>query len=73
MYYYRTPVGTFLIVERLGRWHVIFNDESLGSYATPQQAADDLVGGHTFSVGKGIDASKLGMSSDVGEWQKGTP
>jgi hypothetical protein len=73
MYYYHTPVGTFLIAERLGRWHVIFDDKSLGSYATSQQAADDLAGGHTFSPGRGIDTAKLDIPHDIGEWNKGTP
>jgi hypothetical protein len=73
MYYHRTAVGTFLIVERAGRWHILFKDESLGSYATPRQAADDLAGGHTFSPGKSIDTSKLGVPDDIGEWQTGKP
>jgi hypothetical protein len=73
MYYYRTRVGVFLIVDRSGRWHVIFDGESLGSYANPRQAADDLAGGHTFSAGSGIDTSQLGIPGDIGEWQTGTP
>ena len=73
MYYHRTAVGTFLIVERFERWHVLFEDESLGSYANARQAVDDLAGGHTFSPGKGIDTSKLGIPCDIGEWQRGTP
>jgi len=72
-YYYSTRVGTFLIAERSGRWHVVFDDESLGSYATPEQAADDLAGGHTFSAGRGIDTSTLGIPADIGEWKRGLP
>ena len=52
MYYHRTAVGTFLIVERFERWHVLFEDERLGSYANAWQAVEDLAGGHTFSPGK---------------------
>ena len=55
--YYRTSAGIFLITEQLGRWHIIFEDESLGGYVTPRQAADDLAGGYTFSPGPGIDTS----------------
>lgn len=73
MYSRHTSVGTFLIVERSGRWHVLFKDESLGSYANPRQAADDLAGGHTFSAGHGIDTSKLGIPRDIEEWEKGNP
>jgi hypothetical protein len=28
-----------------GRFHPVYDDESLGGYATPQQAAEDLAGG----------------------------
>lgn len=70
MYKHKTAVGTFLIAERLGRWHIIFKDESLGNYATPQQAADDLAGGHTFSPGTGIDTSTLDIPSDIKEWDR---
>ena len=73
MYYHSTAAGTFQIVERSGRWHILFKDESLGSYATPRKAVDDLAGGHTFSSGKGIDTSKLGIPDDIGEWQTGEP
>lgn len=72
MYYYRTSAGTFQIAERARRWHVIFRDESLGSYAMPQQAADDLAGGHTFSPGPGIDTAKLSIPSDLAEWENGS-
>ena len=73
MYYHQTRVGTFSIVERSGRWHVIFKGESLGSYVSPRQAADDLAGGHTFSPGIGIDTSKLDIPGDLEEWEKGSP
>lgn len=73
MYYHHTSIGTFLIVERSGRWHVIYEDESLGSYVNPRQAADDLAGGHTFSPSTGIDTSKLDIPRDLEEWEKGSP
>ena len=73
MYYYPTPVGTFVIAERFGRWHDIFDGESLGSYANPRQAADDVAGGHTFSAGPGIDTAELGIPGDIGEWKTGIP
>ncbi len=67
MYYHRTSVANFLIVERSGRWHAIYNDESLGNYVSPCQAAEDLAGGHTFSPGPGIDTSKLGIPRNLEE------
>ena len=73
MYYYETKVGTFSIVEREGRWLVMFKGESLGSYAQAHQAADDLAGGHTFSAGPGIDTAKLGIPRYLNEWARSKP
>jgi len=73
MYYYATRVGVFRIVQHLERWHVMFLDENLGSYSTPQQAADDLAGGHTFSAGPGIDSAELKIPRDISEWSRGAP
>jgi hypothetical protein len=44
--------------------------ESLGSYSNPQQAADDLAGGHTFSISSGVDTATLGIPDDLGEWER---
>ena len=56
--------------EKDGRYHVLFENDSLGSYATPAQAADDLSGGHTDSVQSGIDTSTLGISDDIADWDR---
>lgn len=69
MYIFRTKAGVFSIVNKKDRWHIIYQDEDLGSYKTPQMAADDLSGGHTFSPSNGIDPSELGISEDIGEWE----
>ncbi len=68
MYSYQTKIGVFYIVHRNGRWHAMCQDENLGSYFTPQHAADDLAGGHTFSLSNGADTSTLGIPEDVSEW-----
>jgi len=47
-YYYTTKAGPFYIVKQGEYYVVVFDDESLGSYSTPQQALDDLCSGHTF-------------------------
>jgi hypothetical protein len=46
----------------------MYGDEGLGSYMTPQQAADDLSGGHTFTPSCG-DTAKLDIPEDIGEWE----
>jgi hypothetical protein len=45
-------------------------EDGLGSYLTPQQARDDLVGGHTFSPSNGCDTSKLGLPEELSGWSK---
>ncbi len=70
LFMFKTRVGNFYIGESEGRFHPIFNDESLGSYSTAQQAAEDLAGGHTFSLPRGIDSSKLGIPFDLSEWER---
>lgn len=69
-----TRVGVFYIARSDdGRFHPVFNGESLGSYARAQQAVDDLAGGHTFSCmhdGRRVDRSQLGIPEDVTEWER---
>jgi hypothetical protein len=66
---HRTKVGTFSIRNTQGRWHALFEDDSLGSYATPDQAVGDPVGGHTFLPSNGVDPSTLGLPDDLAEWE----
>ena len=68
-YWCRTRAGTFYIRQINGRWHPVFEDESLGAYGSPQYAVDDLVGGHTFTPSSGVDTSELGIPDDIGEWE----
>ncbi|MDP6117048.1 MAG: hypothetical protein QGG53_34730 [Planctomycetota bacterium] len=71
LYSYETTAGTFYIGQsRDGRFHPIFDDESLGSYAHEWQAAEDLAGGHTFSASGVSDTSTLGIPDDLGEWER---
>ncbi|MCL1985468.1 MAG: hypothetical protein FWG59_03370 [Betaproteobacteria bacterium] len=40
---YKTDVGTFTIApDRSGYWTLFIGSEGLGSYATPEMAADDV-------------------------------
>ena len=71
---FNTRVGTFYIGQSDdGRFHPIYDDESLGSYSDILQAIDDLVNDATFSVsdqrnGKTLDTSKLGIPEDPKDW-----
>jgi len=68
LYSWKTRIGTFYIAEQGGRFHPVYCDEPLGSYATAQQAAEDLAGGHTFSITSGIDTATLRIPHDLGDW-----
>jgi hypothetical protein len=70
LYAYKTKVGVFYIMEREGRFHPVFKEQSLGIYLTPQQAVDDLVGGRTISLPGGIDTTTLGIPPDLGDWER---
>jgi len=70
IYKFETKIGSFYIGEQDGRYHPIFDGESLGSYAYDWQAVEDLAGGHTFSISTGIDTSTLGIPCELGEWEK---
>jgi hypothetical protein len=64
---FRTPHGAFRVVPSAGRYTAAFEEESLGSYFTAEQALDDLVGGSTVwpSVG---DPREFGLPDDLSEW-----
>jgi len=68
MWYYKTSFGTVKIVPYQGYYHVILDDENLGSYSTPQQAVDDAAGGYTFTPSSGIDLDEIGLPEDLEDW-----
>lgn len=51
-----------------GRFHVIYDGCSLGSYHRPEAAIEDAAGGHTFSPPDGTNLASLGLSGDIGDW-----
>jgi hypothetical protein len=70
LYVHKTAVGAFYIAEQDGRFHPVFRDESLGSYATTQQAVDNLTGGHTLNAIDGLDTAALGLPNLVQQWAR---
>ena len=73
---FRTRVGTFYVGQSPdGRFHPIFDEESLGSYAEVWQATDDLANNATFSVlhpetADLLDTSELGIPENPKEWNR---
>lgn len=72
-FFCRTSRGTFWIVFKPNRGWVIWfdSDELDGPFRTAQHAVDVLVGGHTPWPSGGFDPSRLGMPSDIGDWERG--
>lgn len=70
LYRWNTLIGPFFIAEHEGRYHVVFDGESIGGYATPEQAADDVAGGHSFSIRSNVDPATLGIPDRLAEWHR---
>jgi hypothetical protein len=67
---HQTRRGPVTIVPIQGRWCIVYDDENLGSYHSPMAAADDAAGGHTFTPSNGVDLGSLGLSDDLGDWER---
>jgi len=73
---YHTNIGIFYIGQSLDeRFHPIFNDEDLGSYAEAWQATEDLANDNIFSVlhpetGDLLDILEYEIPEDPSEWEK---
>lgn len=70
-FYYRSHVGMMKIVPlRDGRWALCINDEALGSYHSPDAAADDV---YTQNTGHfGWDSGPIPMTPlDLSDWERG--
>lgn len=66
---HKTKRGTAFIGRSAdGRYHPMWQDESLGSYHNITGAVEDMAGGHVFTPSDGTDTGSLGLSSDPGDW-----
>lgn len=65
-----TTAGVFYIAEYQGRFHPVYAGESPGSYARPEQAAEDLAGGTHSRRANGIDTARLDIPEDFSEWER---
>ena len=64
-----TRRGVFRIAPVKGRFHVLFEDENLGSYQSPTAALEHLITGGTFLPSRGADPAKVGLPNDLSEWE----
>jgi len=71
---YPTNIGIFDIGQSDDKkYHVIFDDTSLGSFTSIQDAVDNLITNKTSAVidpntNKKVDTSNLGIPKDYTEW-----
>ncbi len=73
IYYYKwtTRLGPIsLIPEPNGRYKVMIEDECMGSYHSPEAAAEDVAGDHLGSTPFNVDLDRLGISGDLGDWSR---
>ena len=62
-----TRQGNWYIRLEAGRFHPVYEDEWLGSYATPFQAFEDLLGGYTSWPSCG-DPSACRLPEEMDDW-----
>ncbi len=72
LFYFQTTAGLAEIRFVNGRYDVYFEDEGLGSYHSPQHAAEDISRGSTFSHSSGVDLSGLNIPADPLDWHRRT-
>jgi hypothetical protein len=64
---FATRAGHFMLIQADGKWQAIFEDEVLGSFDTPQRAAELLVSGGTDLPSVG-DPAQFGVSANLSDW-----
>jgi len=69
LYVCQTRIGPFFIAYLKGQYSVIFENESLARYSTPEQAAQHISGRDHFLVGGGIDTKWLGIPANLHFWE----
>ena len=69
LYVYQTRIGPFFIAYSKGRYSAVFENESLGSYATVEHAAQHLARRDGFVVAGGVNTSTLGIPPNLRFWE----
>lgn len=69
LYGFLTAQGPIFIGQSTdGRYHPVWNGQSLGPYPSPVAAIDDVSRGRTYSPSDGTALEELRISSDIGFW-----
>lgn len=69
-WYYKTKKGIFYIAPMNdGKFHIIYDDTSLGGYPTPHQAAEEIANGYCFWPSCG-DPEELNIPEELDDWTR---
>lgn len=68
---WKTDQGLFQI-DLIGprRVNLLFGDTIIGSYPTPEQAADECGTGHHAPISEAFDGGSLGVSVSLKDWSE---
>ena len=69
LYVCQTWIGPFFIAYGRGQYSVLFENESLASYSTPEQAAQHISGRDRFLVRDCIDTAWLSIPANLRFWE----
>ena len=69
LYVCQTRIGPFFISYLKGHYSVVFENEFLASYTTPELAAQHIAGRDRFLVGNGVDTKTLGIPANLRFWE----
>jgi hypothetical protein len=74
LYVFRSKAGPFYVSKSDdGRFHVVFREQSLGSYPAPLAAANDIGGRDTLTLPGGMNPVALGVPRDISKWERVKP
>jgi hypothetical protein len=73
LYVYQTRIGPFFIAYSRGRFRVVHDAETLGSFASPEEAARHIAFRRGFAVPGGIDTAILGIPANLARWESCLP
>jgi len=67
-FYFGTSMGPVKIVERAGKWHLVFEGAELRVYTSAHKAAQEIGDGHILTSPTGRDLTSLLIPADLDRW-----
>ena len=73
LYVFQTQVGPFFIAYSRGRYRIVHEDEIVGSFETPEDAARHMAFRNGFAVTGGVNTALLGIPANLRRWESCLP